>query len=344
MAQETGFVELDGRRIAYAIVGDGPPLVLPAWWVSNLVEDWGGTAFRGFVEALATRYRVLRYDRLGTGLSDRERPPDTLTLEFEVAMLEALLDRLELERATHIGLSCGGSLSVAYAARHPERVERIVLFGAYANGYELGPPEARAALTEVVRSAWGLGSRILADVFGPSLAPADRQAFASYQRASATPETAAELLALTYAYDVRDDLAAVAVPTLVLHRDGDRAVPLRHGRQLAALLQGSELVVLHGDAHLPWQGDVDAVLTALSRFLGVAAPSAAPASRGVDELTVREREVLRLVADGLSDAEIADRLVLSPHTVHRHVANIRRKLGLHSRGAAAAVAARAGLV
>jgi pimeloyl-ACP methyl ester carboxylesterase/DNA-binding CsgD family transcriptional regulator len=344
MAQQTGFVELDGRRIAYALVGDGPPLVLPAWWVSNLVEDWGGTAFRGFIEALATRYRVLRYDRLGTGLSDRERPPETLTLEFEVAMLEALLDRLEIERATHIGLSCGGSLSTVYAARHPERVERIVLFGAYPNGRELGPPEALEALTEVVRSAWGLGSRILADVFGPSLAPADRQAFAAYQRASATPETAAELLALTYAYDVRDELSAVAAPTLLVHRDGDRAVPLRHGRQLAALLQGSELVVLQGDAHLPWQGDVDAVLAALSRFLGVAAPSVATASRGMDELTVREREVLRLVADGLSDAEIADRLVLSPHTVHRHVANIRRKLGLHSRGAAAAAAARAGLV
>jgi pimeloyl-ACP methyl ester carboxylesterase/DNA-binding CsgD family transcriptional regulator len=344
MAQQTGFVELDGRRIAYAIVGDGPPLVLPAWWVSNLVEDWSGAAFRGFIEALAQRYRVVRYDRLGTGLSDRERPAETLTLEFEVSMLEALLDRLEIERAAHIGLSCGGSLSTTYAARHPERVERIVLFGAYANGRELGPPEALEALTGVVRSAWGLGSRILADVFGPSLAPADRQAFAAYQRASATPETAAELLALTYAYDVRGELSAVAAPTLVMHRHGDRAVPLRHGRQLAALLGDSEIVVLDGDAHLPWQGDVDAVLAALSQFLGVAAPSAAPASRGVEDLTVREREVLRLVADGLSDGEIAARLVVSPHTVHRHVANIRRKLGLHSRSAAAAEAARAGLV
>jgi pimeloyl-ACP methyl ester carboxylesterase len=107
--------------------------------VSNLVEDWSSTAFCGFIEALAKRYRVLRYDRLGTGLSDRERPPETLTLEFEVALLEALLDRLEVERATHIGLSCGGSLSATYAARHPERVERIVLFGAYANGREVGP-------------------------------------------------------------------------------------------------------------------------------------------------------------------------------------------------------------
>jgi pimeloyl-ACP methyl ester carboxylesterase/DNA-binding CsgD family transcriptional regulator len=344
MAQQTGYVQVDGRRIAYATVGAGPPLVLPAWWVSNVVEDWRSTSFRRFLEALATRYCVLRYDRLGTGLSDRDRPPSTLTLEFELSLLEALLDRLEIDRATHIGLSCGGSLSAAYAARHPERVERVVFFGAYAYGRNLGRPEALAALTGLVRSAWGLGSLTLAHVFGPSLAPADRDEFAAYQRASAKPEVAADLLQLTYAYDIRDALPAVAAPTLVAHRAGDRAVPLRHGREVAALLPGSELVVLPGDAHLPWQGDVDAVLAALLPFLGIAAPSTTPAAPGVEELSAREREVLRLIADGLSDAEIGARLVLSPHTVHRHVANIRRKLGLHSRTAAAAVAARAGLV
>jgi DNA-binding CsgD family transcriptional regulator len=184
---------------------------------------------------------------------------------------------------------------------------------------------------------------MLADVFGPSLAAVDRSAFARYQRASASPDMAADLLDLTYAYDVRDVLGDVTAPICVVHRDRDTAVPPRHGRELATLLPRAELVVVPGDAHLPWQGDVDAALAAFSPFLGLPAPAAAPAS-GLEELSAREREVLRLVAEGYSDAEIGARLVLSPHTVHRHVANIRRKLGLHSRSAAAAAAARAGLV
>jgi pimeloyl-ACP methyl ester carboxylesterase/DNA-binding CsgD family transcriptional regulator len=342
--QQTGFLRFEEWRIAYATVGRGPPLVLPAWWVSNLVEDWNSPSFRDFLEALGSRYRVVRYDRLGTGLSERERPPETLSLDFEVAALEALLDHLEIERAAHLGLSCGGSLTVVHAERHPERVERAVLFGAYAHGRALGHPDAAAAMTGLVRSAWGLGSRMLADVFGPSLAVADRDAFAAYQRASATPETAANLLDLTYAYDVREALSTVTAPTLVVHRERDRAVPLRHGRELAALLPRAELVVVPGDAHLPWQGDADSALAAFSRFLGLPSRARAAPPTGIADLSTREREVLQLVADGLSDGEIGARLVLSPHTVHRHVANIRRKLGLHSRSAAAAAAARAGLV
>lgn len=343
MVQQTGFLRFEGRRIAYATVGAGPPLVLPAWWVSNLVEDWNLPAFRAFVEALAGRYCVVRYDRLGTGVSERERPPETLSLQYEVAVLEALLDHLSIERAAHLGVSCGGPVSVVYAARHPERVDRAVLFGAYAYGRALGRPDALAAMAGLVRSAWGIGSRMLADVFGPSLAAADRDAFASYQRASASPEIAADLLDLTYAYDVRDALGAVTAPVLVVHREQDRAVAARNGRELAALLPRAELVVVPGDTHLPWQGDAVATISALSQFLGLPAPAAAT-SVGVTELSVREREVLRLVAEGFSDAEIGAHLVLSPHTVHRHVANIRRKLGLHSRSAAAAAAARAGLV
>jgi pimeloyl-ACP methyl ester carboxylesterase/DNA-binding CsgD family transcriptional regulator len=342
--RQTGFVRFEGRRIAYATTGDGPPLVMPAWWVSHLLEDWEGTAFRRFVEALATRHRVVRYDRLGTGLSERDRPPETLTLGYELGALEALLDELEIERAAHLGLSCGGSLTAAYAARHPARVERIVLFGAYPYGRELARPDARAAMTELVRSAWGLGSRMLADLFGPTLARADRDAFASSQRASATPEMAADLLDLTYAYDVRDVLPLLTAPTLIVHREHDRAVPLKHGRAMAALVPDAELVVVPGDAHLPWQGDADPVLAAIAPFLGMPAHRSPAPARRVEELSAREREVLRLVAEGLSDAEIGARLVLSPHTVHRHVANIRRKLGLRSRSAAAAAAARAGII
>src|SRR6185295_11309744 len=112
---------------------------MPAWWVSHLVEDWRDTDFREFVEALAHRYRVVRYDRLGTGLSGRERPADTLTLDYEVALLEAVVDELAPSSLSLLGMSCGACVSATYAVRHPSLVDRIVLYGAYANGRALGP-------------------------------------------------------------------------------------------------------------------------------------------------------------------------------------------------------------
>jgi len=343
---ETGFLDFDGHRVAYATVGHGRTLVLPAWWVSHVVEDWQGEAFRRFVEALAARYRVVRYDRVGTGLSDRERSGETLTLDYEVSLLEAVVDHVTDETVTLFGISCGACSSVAYAVRNPGRVDRLVLYGAYATGRELGRPDARDALVGLVRSAWGLGSRALVDVFAPSMGPSERDAFGVYQRAASTAQGAGDLLQLVYEYDVRDLLPRVDVPTLVLHRIGDRAVPLRAGRGVAALVPGARLVELDGDAHLPWHGSADEALAAVVEFLGLPAPAAPrPSSAsGVEDLSDREREVLRLVAEGLSDADIAARLVLSPHTVHRHVANIRRKLGIRSRSAAAAAAVRAGLV
>ena len=346
MTQETGFLEFGRRRIAYATVGEGPLLVMPAWWVSHVIEDWRDEGFRRFVETLGRRYRVVRYDRLGTGLSDRERPPETLTLDYEVALLEAVIDHVSSERVTLFGLSCGGCVSAAYASRRSARVDRAVLYGAYACGRELGPPETLAALTELVRSAWGLGSRMLADVFGRSLAPDKRDAFAAYQRASASAATAADLLGLTYAFDVREILPTLTVPALVVHREHDRAITLPNGREVAGLIPGSELVTLPGDVHLPWDGDAGSVIAAVAEFLELELPPPSRQARpdGIDELSTREREVLRLVAEGLGDAEIAERLVLSPHTVHRHVANILRKLGLHSRSAAAVAASRAGLL
>ena len=341
--QRTGFLRFDGHRIAFAVVGEGRPIVLPAWWVSNVVEDWKIPAYRRFMEGLAAGRQMIRYDRLGCGMSDRVRPRETMTLDYELAMLEAVVEQFELERFSLIGGSFAGCNAVAYAARHGDRVDRLVLYGAFASGAELAKPAAREATIELVRRHWGIGSRMLADTFAPSGTAEERASFASFQRNSASAEMAADLLELTFGTDVRELLADVGVPTLVVHRRGDRAIRLAAGEQLAALIPGAELVVLDGDAHLPWHGELDDVLRAIAPFLGVPAPPSATPHE-VAELSPRERDVLRLVAEGLSDADIAEKLVLSPHTVHRHVANIRRKLGLHSRAAAAAHAARAGIV
>jgi DNA-binding CsgD family transcriptional regulator len=151
------------------------------------------------------------------------------------------------------------------------------------------------------------------------------------------------LLELTFDIDVREDAARLRTPTLVVHRRGDRAIRFAGGEELAALAPNAQLVVLEGDSHIAWFGDSDELIAVIAPFLGIASPGRE--SKGdVAQLSPRERDVLRLVAEGLSDADIAKQLVLSPHTVHRHVGNILRKLNLLSHAAAAAHAARAGIV
>lgn len=344
---EIRFLRFGGRRVAYAVSGDGPPLVVPAWWVSHLELDWRDRAFRSFWEAVGEGHALVRYDSPGVGMSDRDGKPHEQTLETAVALLGAVLDELGLERVTLLGGSSGGCAAVAFAARFPSRVDRLSLYGAYAHGGSIAPPEVRDAIVAAVRSHWGLGSRVLADVFLGDASAEERVRFARLQRAATSAETAAALLELVYRFDVRADLERVRAPTQVVHRRADRAIPYEQGRALAARIAGATLVPLEGSAHLPWVGDAPSAARALRSFL---MPDAGAGAGGVEGepaaalLSRREREVLALVARGLSEREIAEQLVLSPHTVHRHVANIRHKLGRRSRAAAVAEAARLGLI
>jgi DNA-binding CsgD family transcriptional regulator len=185
---------------------------------------------------------------------------------------------------------------------------------------------------------------VLADIFLGESDSADQERLARYQRVAASPETAAALLELTYRNDVRAELQHVHAPTLVVHRRGDRAIPYHLGRELAAAIPGATLVPLDGSAHLPWTGDWQAGARALRSVLAPEAPARLAGEPAAALLSSREREVLALIANGLNDQEIAEQLFLSPHTVHRHVANIRHKLGRGSRTAAVAEAARLGLL
>jgi pimeloyl-ACP methyl ester carboxylesterase/DNA-binding CsgD family transcriptional regulator len=338
------FLPFAGRRVAYAVTGEGPPLVAPAWWVSHLELDWADPGFRGFWESVSEGHTLVRYDRLGVGMSDREVLDDDLTLETDVSVLRAVLDELSLEKVVLFGGSSGGCAAIAFAARFPERVDRLLLFGAYADGSAITSPEVEASVASTVRSHWGLGSRVLADIFLGESDSAEQERLARYQRIAANPEAAAALLELTYRNDVRAELQHVRAPTLVVHRRGDRAIPYRLGRELAAAIPGATLVPLDGSAHLPWAGDWHAATRALRLVLAPEAPARLEGEPAAVLLSSREREVLALVANGLNDKEIAEQLVLSPHTVHRHVANIRHKLGRGSRTAAVAEAARLGLL
>jgi pimeloyl-ACP methyl ester carboxylesterase/DNA-binding CsgD family transcriptional regulator len=255
-----------------------------------------------------------------------------------------VLDELELERVVLLGGSSGGCAAVSFAARFPERVERLLLYGAYTDGTAIATPEVREAILTAVRSHWGLGSRLLANIFLGNVGSAEQERFARYQRAAASAETAARLLEFIYRSDVRAELPLVRAPTVVVHRRGDRAIPYPLGRELAAAIPGAMLIPLDGSAHFPWAGDADSVIRAMRSFLAPPPQTWAVGEPAEVLLSAREREVLALVANGLNDREIAAQLVLSPHTVHRHVANIRHKLGRGSRAAAVAEAARLGLL
>jgi pimeloyl-ACP methyl ester carboxylesterase/DNA-binding CsgD family transcriptional regulator len=342
---EIRFLPLGARRIAYEVRGNGPPLVAPAWWVSHLELDWLSEGFRQFWEALSDGYNLIRYDRLGVGMSDRTVRDSDLTLDGEVATLRALLDELGLERVALIGGSSGSCTAVAFAAAFPARVERLVLYGSYPDGAAITTEDVKDAIVSAVRAHWGVGSRLLSGIFLGDAEPAEHERFARFQREAATAETAAALLGLVYRLDVRVQLPLVRSPALVVHRRDDRAVPYRLGRQVAAAIPGATFVPLHGSAHFPWHGDADSVVRACRESLAPVQPSPHDVGEPAPALlSSREREILGCVARGLSDREIAEHLVLSPHTVHRHVANIRRKLGRTSRTAAVAEAARLGIL
>jgi pimeloyl-ACP methyl ester carboxylesterase/DNA-binding CsgD family transcriptional regulator len=315
-----------GLRVAYATVGQGPGLVVPPGWIGHLELTWQDPLVRAFYTPLARHRTVVRYDRPGCGLSDPS--PDPPSLEADLQVLEGMVDHLGLDRLDLLSISTGAPASIAFAVRHPDRVGRLVLYGGFANGQELGPAEARAAMMDLIGAHWGLGSDVLADIFVPD-ADADaerRAAFARLQRESASPEVARQMLALTFLLRVDDLLDQVAVPTLVIHRREDRAVPYRCGRELAARIPGARLVSLDGQAHFPYVGEAEPIVGAILGFLGAPPPRRLPG-----RLTARQLEVAGLVAEGLTNRQIAERLGIEERSAEGHVERIRQRLGFSSR-------------
>jgi DNA-binding CsgD family transcriptional regulator/pimeloyl-ACP methyl ester carboxylesterase len=334
MEQEIHFLDSELGPFALASIGTGPALVMPCWWIGSVDVQWEIPGFRAFIEALARRHTVVRYDH------PRDHSPPA-----ELAQEELLLGRVVRHLGGPVslfGASSSGCVSIAFAADHPELVDRLVLYGAYASGARITTPEVQESLLGLVLAHWGLGSRALADVFMPDASAVEREQFAVFQRRVATPADAARRLLGVYSLDASDYLSRVRTPTIVLHRTGDKAIPFALGRELATGIAGARFVPLAGRDHFPWVGDVDAVLRPVLAFLGGSEDVAEPVDGS--PLSERERQVLVLVARGLSNSEIAELLVLSPHTVHRHVANVRRKLRQPSRAAAVAEAARLGLL
>ena len=174
---------------------------------------------RAYLEKIASHHSVIRYDKHGCGLSDRDRKD--FTLEKEVRDLEAIINHLELPRLALFGYSQSGPISIAYAAKYPEHVTQLILYGTFARGKDTRTPELSASLQSLIRASWGLGSKTLADRFVPGADKAGLEWFARYQREASTAEMAARLMELTNNLDVTDLLSTITNPTLVIHRQED---------------------------------------------------------------------------------------------------------------------------
>ena len=253
-------------------------------------------------------------------------------MERELATLAAVTGAAGAERFDLLGTSLGAAVAVAWSAAHPDTVERLILYGGWVRGSELTDPGVREHVLGLLVQHWGLGSDVLADIFAPDADQGTRAAYARYQRESASPQTARAMLALCYLIDVSAALPMIKAPALVLHRQRDRAAPLEQGRALADGIAVARLEVLPGRSHLPYVGDADALARSIRRFLGLPALR----SRASPGLTPRQREVAALVAEGLTNRQIAERLVITERSAESHVERIRDRLGFRSRSQIAA--------
>lgn len=344
----------DHVRIAHAVSGHGPPLVRTTNWLSHLERDWESPVWAHWFEALSRGQTLVRYDARGTGLSDRR--VDALCLEGWVRDLEAVVDELELEQFALLGFCQGGATAVSYAARHPERVSKLILCNSYPRGAMTDgtQPEAECrarALASMIDVGWDSDAEAFRQLFANLLLPAGTLAqqrwIAGVQRDTASANTASRIWEAIHSVDVREAAEQLTVPTLVFHVLGNAMVPFEAGRELATLIPDARFVPLEGDNHLLQEDDPgwSSFIEEVRDFLETRADaSLSDAERSaLSDLTPREEEVLEWLARGLSNDEIAGRLFIAPKTVRNHVTRIYAKLDVDSRARAVVLARDAGL-
>jgi class 3 adenylate cyclase/alpha-beta hydrolase superfamily lysophospholipase len=280
MTPETKYARSGGVHVAYQVFGRGPPdLVFVPGWVSHLEYAWEEPMFARFMERLASFSRVVWFDKRGTGLSDRVS--GLPILEQRMDDLRAVMRVAKIKRPTIFGVSEGGSMSALFAATYPEQVRALILYGAFAK--RIRSPAYPWAPTRREREAWvrqleaGWGSDVELDTLAPSMArdPAFRRWFASYGRLSVSPSAAVALARMNSEIDIRGVLPSIDVPTLVLHRTGDRDVRVGNGQYLAEHIPGAKWVELPGNDHVWWVGNSDSILDEVEEFVtGVRSPRA----------------------------------------------------------------------
>lgn len=354
MHQQIRFcTSLDGVRIAYAVVGRGPPLVMSASWLTHLEHQWHSLAWKPWLDHLSRRYTLIRYDSRGCGLSDRDI--HDFSFELWIRDFGAVIDAAGFPEVNLLGTCQGGPIAIEYAARHPERVARLALYGTYARGLarRLESPkqiDKARILLDMLRLGWGDENHAYLQVWGSLFQPGGGiehlRSWSKLQRHSTSAETAVQLFKTTFNVDVQASARRVKCPTLLISPERDALVPLEEGRRLASLIPRIRFMSLDTNNHMPlpeepaWQR----LVGELDRFLleeGRHEEPGATASRFVG-LTDREREILDAVANGYDNSEIADRLQLSEKTVRNHLTRVFDKIGVRHRYEAIVVARDAG--
>jgi class 3 adenylate cyclase/pimeloyl-ACP methyl ester carboxylesterase len=250
----------DGVRLAYAISGDGLPLVKTGNWLNHLEYDWESPVWRHFIVGLSRHHKLIRYDPRGTGLSDWD--VGDISLDAWVNDVATVVDAAGLDRFPLLGYSQGCAVSIAYAVRHPDRVSHLILYAGFARGaYRRSPEESerRRALVTLMRLEWGADNPAIRQLFASRLMPdANKQqvdSFNDLQRKTTSAEGAARYFETTGTIDVAELLSQVKVPTLVMHPRGDVQVPIEQGRDLAAGIHGAKFVALQGNNHVLLEQD-----------------------------------------------------------------------------------------
>ena len=294
----TQYADADGAQIAYQTFGEGPDLIVVAGFATNVEVQWEHPAIAGLLRRLGSFCRVTVLDKRGVGLSDRLSVDDPLPIEVRAADLGAVMDAAGVARATVLGSSEGGSLAIVFAATHPERVERLVLYGAWARPYVGRVPSD----VEGIARYWGTGGVYAA--VAPSLA-ADKEGrrfLARFERQSATPRTAVALREEMARTDVSGVLGSLSVPTLVLHRRHDDWLPTEYAEELANGIPGARLQLLDGrDRHL-FAADPGPMCDAIEDFLTGTAPSPTPSARVLATVLIADVVDSVATARSLGDA------------------------------------------
>jgi DNA-binding winged helix-turn-helix (wHTH) protein/pimeloyl-ACP methyl ester carboxylesterase len=261
----------DGVRIAYALAGQGAPLVKAANWLNHLEYDWQSPVWSNMLHRLAADHRLIRYDERGNGLSDWE--VEDISFEAFVHDLECVVDAAGLDRFALLGISQGCAVSIVYAVRHPERVSHLVLFGGFARGRAKRDAKDAELLLTLVRQGWGrenpASRQFFTSLFVPEGTPEQMQWFNDLQRMTTSPENAIRIMNATGDVDISELLAQVRVPTLVLHCRNDAAVPFEEGRRLAAGIPNAKFIALESCNHLVLEGEPawERLLESIKSFL-----------------------------------------------------------------------------
>jgi pimeloyl-ACP methyl ester carboxylesterase len=269
---ETKYTKSGDVHVAYQVTGDGPlDIVFVPGFVSHLEAQWEYPSSARLLERLGSFSRLIRFDKRGTGLSDRESAIPTL--EQRMDDVRAVMDAVGSKRAALFGISEGGPMSCLFAATYPERATALILYGSYARmlwapDHPFGRTEEEAAASRArTEQDWGTSAGIERWAPGEVQNEAFKQWWAKYLRLSASPGAAVTVMKLAAEIDVRPVLPTIRVPTLVLHRTGDRIVTISQGRYFAEHIPGAKLVELPGEDHVPFSGNVDSIIDEIQEFL-----------------------------------------------------------------------------